>query len=501
MRTHTSELQQAHEPDQTRSDFAGERSQQRSASPPPATESNRHVEESSQEPDQTQRSASPQPAEVDLEDQLSRTGASSAVPSVSADKAPESSSGADYFALHDGCPSCLRSNSGHDADQSDADQGYALERKLSDFANEQFPLDDANAGASRIPDDSTAVARDDPLDRPVVGDRPAESLGHAPRAEPEVGSAEGTAATAAARDGLLDSFVGEGLPGADQIPLWPSQETYEYYGVPASGARVLWLHASRAKSPEMLTCNGIGCDEWSIVSPRLAPTGPWYCSSCKAAEADEAERKRHAELAKKAEEEEKAASYKIRQNFIWYVRNERKRKAPAEQKAQDEAAAAAAKKKKKRDAEAAEAERKRQAEQQALAEQKAQDEAAEAKKKEEEEKRDAEAAEAERKCQAEQALAEQATAANKAAAAAVAKKAEEEKAAERKSQAPAEQKAQDEAAAEPRRSKRHAPAGAREEEKKKTKKAAEAAEAAAEPRRSKRHAPAGAREREKKKRV
>ena len=434
-----------------------------------ATESNRHVEESSQEPDQTQRSASPQPAEVDLEDQLSRTGVPADTDGTAL-QAPESSSGADYFALHDGCPSCLRSNSGHDADQSDADQGYALERKLSDFANEQFPLDDANAGASRIPDDSTAVARDDPLDRPVVGDRPAESLGHAPRAEPEVGSAEGTAATAAARDGLLDSFVGEGLPGADQIPLWPSQETYEYYGVPASGARVLWLHASRAKSPEMLTCNGIGCDEWSIVSPRLAPTGPWYCSSCKAAEADEAERKRHAELAKKAEEEEKAASYKIRQNFIWYVRNERKRKAPAEQKAQDEAAAAAAKKKKKRDAEAAEAERKRHAEQQALAEQKAQDEAAEAKKEEEEEeKRDAEAAEAERKCQAEQAL--------------------------------AEQKAQDEAAAEPRRSKRHAPAGAREEEKKKTKKAAEAAEAAAEPRRSKRHAPAGARERGKKKRV
>ena len=359
-----------------------------------ATESNRHVEESSQEPDQTQRSASPQPAEVDLEDQLSRTGVPADTDGTAL-QAPESSSGADYFALHDGCPSlsCLRSNSGHDADQSDADQGYALERKLSDFANEQFPLDDANAGASRIPDDSTAVARDDPLDRPVVGDRPAESLGHAPRAEPEVGSAEGTAATAAARDGLLDSFVGEGLPGADQIPLWPSQETYEYYGVPASGARVLWLHASRAKSPEMLTCNGIGCDEWSIVSPRLAPTGPWYCSSCKAAEADEAERKRHAELAKKAEEEEKAASYKIRQNFIWYVRNERKRKAPAEQKAQDEAAA------------------------------------------------------------------------------------------------------------EPRRSKRHAPAGAREEEKKKTKKAAEAAEAAAEPRRSKRHAPAGARERGKKKRV
>ena len=468
MRTHTSELQQAHEPDQTRSDFAGERSQQRSASPPPATESNRHVEESSQEPDQTQRSASPQPAEVDLEDQLSRTGVPADTDGTAL-QAPESSSGADYFALHDGCPSCLRSNSGHDADQSDADQGYALERKLSDFANEQFPLDDANAGASRIPDDSTAVARDDPLDRPVVGDRPAESLGHAPRAEPEVGSAEGTAATAAARYGLLDSFVGEGLPGADQIPLWPSQETYEYYGVPASGARVLWLHASRAKSPEMLTCNGIGCDEWSIVSPRLAPTGPWYCSSCKAAEADEAERKRHAELAKKAEEEEKAASYKIRQNFIWYVRNERKRKAPAEQKAQDEAAAA--KKKKKRDAEAAEAERKRHAEQQALAEQKAQDEAAEAKKEEEEEeKMDAEAAEAERKRQAEQ-------------------------------QAPAEQKAQDEAAAEPRRSKRHAPAGAREEEKKKTKKAAEAAEAAAEPRRSKLHAPAGAREREKKKRV
>ena len=426
-----------------------------------ATESNRHVEESSQEPDQTQRSASPQPAEVDLEDQLSRTGVPADTDGTAL-QAPESSSGADYFALHDGCPSCLRSNSGHDADQSDADQGYALERKLSDFANEQFPLDDANAGASRIPDDSTAVARDDPLDRPVVGDRPAESLGHAPRAEPEVGSAEGTAATAAARDGLLDSFVGEGLPGADQIPLWPSQETYEYYGVPASGARVLWLHASRAKSPEMLTCNGIGCDEWSIVSPRLAPTGPWYCSSCKAAEADEAERKRHAELAKKAEEEEKAASYKIRQNFIWYVRNERKRKAPAEQKAQDEAAAAAKKKKKKRDAEAAEAER---------------------------------------KCQAEQALAEQVTAAKKAAAAAVAKKAEEEKAAERKSQAPAEQKAQDEAAAEPRRSKRHAPAGAREEEKKKTKKAAEAAEAAAEPRRSKRHAPAGARDRGKKKRV
>ena len=397
-----------------------------------ATESNRHVEESSQEPDQTQRSASPQPAEVDLEDQLSRTGVPADTDGTAL-QAPESSSGADYFALHDGCPSCLRSNSGHDADQSDADQGYALERKLSDFANEQFPLDDANAGASRIPDDSTAVARDDPLDRPVVGDRPAESLGHAPRAEPEVGSAEGTAATAAARDGLLDSFVGEGLPGADQIPLWPSQETYEYYGVPASGARVLWLHASRAKSPEMLTCNGIGCDEWSIVSPRLAPTGPWYCSSCKAAEADEAERKRHAELAKKAEEEEKAASYKIRQNFIWYVRNERKRKAPAEQKAQDEAAAAA-------------------------------------KKEEEEKKRDAEAAEAERKRQAEQ-------------------------------QALAEQKAQDEAAAEPRRSKRHAPAGAREEEKKKTKKAAEAAEAAAEPRRSKRHAPAGARERGKKKRV
>ena len=429
MRTHTSELQQAHEPDQTRSDFAGERSQQRSASPPPATESNRHVEESSQEPDQTQRSASPQPAEVDLEDQLSRTGVPADTDGTAL-QAPESSSGADYFALHDGCPSlsCLRSNSGHDADQSDADQGYALERKLSDFANEQFPLDDANAGASRIPDDSTAVARDDPLDRPVVGDRPAESLGHAPRAEPEVGSAEGTAATAAARDGLLDSFVGEGLPGADQIPLWPSQETYEYYGVPASGARVLWLHASRAKSPEMLTCNGIGCDEWSIVSPRLAPTGPWYCSSCKAAEADEAERKRHAELAKKAEEEEKAASYKIRQNFIWYVRNERKRKAPAEQKAQDEAAAAA-KKKKKRDAEAAEAERKRHAEQQALAEQKAQDEAA---------------AEPRR---------------SKRHAPAGAR--EEEKKKTKKAAEAAE------AAAEPRRSKRHAPAGAKERGKKK----------------------------------
>ena len=44
------------------------------------------------------------------------------------------------------------------------------------------------------------------------------------------------AAITVARDDPLDRLVRSGLPGADQIPLWPSDETCEYCGVPASGA-------------------------------------------------------------------------------------------------------------------------------------------------------------------------------------------------------------------------------------------------------------------------
>jgi hypothetical protein len=84
------------------------------------------------------------------------------------------------------------------------------------------------------------------------------------------------AAITVARDDPLDRLVRSGLPGADQIPLWPSDETCEYCGVPASGALLpraeKEVDLSDGAAPEMLTCNGnVECNPRALPHSRPRP--------------------------------------------------------------------------------------------------------------------------------------------------------------------------------------------------------------------------------------